>query len=94
MSASTRKQLNIRGDEAYATAHRLAELLGTTTTEVVVKALPELESKRRIPRRRVTPEEAEANLRQLMESIRREPGKAEPLDSNHDDLYEEYGLPK
>jgi len=93
--ASTRKQLNIRSDEAYATAHRLAELLGTTTTEVVVKALREFKSKRRIPSRLVTPEEAEANLSRLMESIgRREREEAGPLLSDHEDLYDEFGLPK
>jgi hypothetical protein len=95
MPASTRKQLDIRSDEAYATAHRLAELLGTTTTEVVAKAMREFEAKRRIPSRLVTLEEAATNLSQLMESIgRREHEKAGPLDSNHDDLYDEYGLPK
>ena len=48
MSANTRKQLNIRNDEAFATAHDLAAKLGMTTTEIVVSALREFKSKRRI----------------------------------------------
>lgn len=90
-----RKQLNIRSDEAYATAHELAEQIGTTTTDVVVRALRELKSSRRIPSRLVTPEEAEANLSALMESVRaRAPNGSEMLGSDHDDLYDEFGLPK
>ena len=92
MVASTRRQLNIRSDEAYATAHDLAEQFGTTTTEVVVRALREFKSKRRIPSRLVSPEEAEANLSALMKSVR-ERGSV-TLSSNHDDLYDEFGLPK
>ena len=38
------KQLNIRNDEAYARAKRLAERLGISTTEVVVKALRQLDT--------------------------------------------------
>ena len=90
MVASTRRQLNIRSDEAYATAHDLAEQFGTTTTEVVVRALREFKSKRRIPSRLVSPEEAEANLSALMKSVR----GSVTLSSNHDDLYDEFGLPK
>ena len=33
------KQLNIRSDEAYERARRIAKRMGTTTTEVVVRAL-------------------------------------------------------
>ena len=92
MVASTRRQLNIRSDEAYATAHDLAEQFGTTTTEVVVRALREFKSKRRIPSRLVSPEEAEANLSALMKSVRVRGSVT--LSSNHDDLYDEFGLPK
>jgi hypothetical protein len=92
MVASTRRQLNIRSDEAYATAHDLAEQFGTTTTEVVVRALREFKSKRRIPSRLVRPEEAEANLSALMKSVCARGSVT--LSSNHDDLYDEFGLPK
>ena len=91
MVARTRKQLNIRSDEAYATAHDLAEQFGTTTTEVVVRALRELQSKRRVPSQFVSPEEAGANLSALMKSVR---ARSVTLSSNHDDLYDEFGLPK
>ena len=95
MPANTRKQLNIRSDEAFATAHDLATELGTTTTEIVVSALREFKSKRRIPSKLVTLEEAEANLSALMESVRRNASKrATKLSSNHDDFYDEFGLPK
>ena len=66
---------------------------GTTTTEVVVRALRELQSKRRVPSRFVSPEEAEANLSALMKSVRAR-GPSGSLSPNHDDLYDEFGLPK
>jgi hypothetical protein len=75
MSANTRKQLNIRNDEAFATAHDLAAKLGMTTTEIVVSALREFKSKRRISDKLLPPEEAEANLSALMESVRRNASK-------------------
>ena len=95
MPASTRKQLNVRSNEAYSTAHKLARQLGTTATEVVVRALREFNSHHRIPSRLVTPEEAAANLSALMTSIRaRAPSRSAALASNHDDVYDEFGLPK
>jgi hypothetical protein len=43
----------------------------------------------------VTPEEADANLSALMESVRRNAAKrTAKLSSNHDDFYDEFGLPK
>jgi hypothetical protein len=95
MPASTRKQLNVRSNEAYSTAHKLARQLGTTATEVVVRALREFNSNHPIPSRLVTPEEAAANLSALMASIRaRAPNRSAALASNYDDLYDEFGLPK
>jgi hypothetical protein len=95
MTASTRRQLNIRSDEAYATAHELAEKLGVPTTEVVLNALREFKSKRSNPSRLVTIEESEANLAALEESLgRRPPTDAEPPLSDHGYLYDEFGLPK
>jgi hypothetical protein len=93
MVASNRKQLNVRSDEAYATAHELAKQIGTTTTEVVIRALREFKSKRRIPSRLVSPEEAEANLSMLMESVRTR-APSESAFSDHNDLYDGFGLPK
>jgi hypothetical protein len=95
MSANRRKQLNVRSDEAFATAHALAAELGTTITEIVVSALREFKSRRCIPGKLVTPGEAEANLSALMESVRRNASKRTTiLPSNHDDFYDEFGLPK
>ena len=95
MPASTRKQLNIRSDEAYATAHRLAEQLGVTTTEAVVRALREFGGKRRIQSKLVSPEEADANLSALMKSVlKNKANNTDLIASNHDDFYDEFGLPK
>lgn len=95
MSASGRKQLNVRSDEAHAIAHELAERLGATTTEVVVSALREYKSKHRIPSRLVTPEEAEANYRAIMRGVEEARRRAPPKESwTTDELYDESGLPK
>ncbi len=95
MPTSNRKQLNVRSDEAHATAHNLARELGTTATEAVVRALREFNANRRIPSRLVRPEEAAANLSALMASIRtRAPNRSATPASNHDELYDEFGLPK
>jgi hypothetical protein len=95
MPASTRKQLNIRSDEAYATAHELAAQFGATTTDVVISALREYKAKHRIPSRLVTPEQAEANYRAIMRGVaearRRAPPTA-PWDAH--ELYDEHGAPK
>jgi len=95
MHASNRKQLNIRSDEAYATAHELAEKLGATTTEVLLNALREFKSKRSIPSRLVTLEESRANLAALRDSLRGRPvADIEPPLWDHSYLYDEFGLPK
>ena len=52
----------------------------------------ELQSDLLTPRKLVSPEEAEANLSALMKSVRAR-GSA-TLSSDHDDLYDEYRLPK
>ena len=95
MTASKRKQLNIRSDEAHAIAHELAERLGATTTDVVVSALREYKSKHRIPSRLVTPEEAEANYRAIMRGVAETRRRVPPSESwSTADLYDEYGAPK
>ena len=89
------RQLNVRSDEAYATAHSIADELGITTTEAVVSALREFCAKRRIPSRIVTPDEAKTNLKALMSAVRRA-NRAHPIGKplTADDLYDEGGLPK
>jgi hypothetical protein len=95
MKASSRKQLNVRSDEAYAIAHELADKRGKSTTEIVVTALRNLKGARTIPSTKVTPEEADENFRRIMEGVR-EANRLHPsgLSSNHDYLYDENGLPK
>ena len=88
------RQLNIRSDEAYETAHRLADHLGQTTTKVVEEALGEYAARRLLPSKKVTKEEAEAflaELDRLIEEARpfRKPGAT----SDHSDMYDENGLP-
>lgn len=89
------RQLNIRSDEAYETAHQLAAHLGETTTKIVRDALDEYAARNMLPSRNVTKEEAEAfltELDRLIEAARpfRKPGAT----SDHSDMYDENGLPK
>ena len=86
-------QLNIKSDEAYGLASRLAELTGHSLTAVVTEAL----------RQRLKAEEAlrekKAMLRDVLAiagDIRAELDRTEgePITSNHDWLYDdETGLP-
>lgn len=82
------KQLNIRSDEAYAAATRLAQRLGTTTTDAVLRALRRLEQDtfKPVPREAFSAEEAEtyAHFRQLAlkargETVPAAAGKSSPL---------------
>lgn len=88
------RQLNIRSDDAYETAHRLAAHLGETTTKVVKDALDDYAARRMLPSKKVTEEEAEAFLTELDRLIEaankdRPPG----VTSDHSDMYDENGLP-
>ncbi len=85
-------QLNIKSDEAYRLAARLAELRGESLTAAVTEAL----------RQRVEEEERtrekESMIRDVLAlaaEIRAELDKAgEPVSSNHDWMYDdETGLP-
>jgi hypothetical protein len=72
MSASRRKQLNIRSDEARALAHALAAETGLTVTAVIERALRDWRdgrSGRRIASTRVTASEADRNREALMAAI-------------------------
>ena len=95
MTASSRRQLNVRSDRAYGLAHELATKLGKTTTEVVEAALLHYSGRRTIPSTKVTVEEAEENYRKIMEGVRKA-NREHPsaLTSDHDFLYDEFGLPK
>jgi len=83
-------QLNIKSEDAYRLASRLAELTGESLTTVVTKALrAELAREERARDR-------DARLRRVREitaDIRR--NLRHPLpSSNHDWLYDENGLPR
>lgn len=89
-----RRQLNLRDDEIYERAHRLAERLGITTKDAVRVALAAYEAWVE-PRAGQQPGRARrlAELEALQERLR-----ATTLDRGHaeDDavLYDERGLPR
>ena len=88
------RQLNIRSDEAYERAHRLARRRGESVTTVVTDALREAEEQYPTPRE-VPPEEAAETIRILHElSERASKNKKPGATSDHSDLYDENGLPK
>ncbi len=88
------RQLNIRSDEAYKIAHRLATQRRQTVTQVVTEALRVREGQMtKIPE--VLPEEAAETFRILMELSERASRAAKPGSiSDLSDLYDEDGLPK
>jgi hypothetical protein len=79
------KQLNIRSDEAHEAATRLAQRLGTTTTDAVLRALRKLEQDtyRPLKRDEFTPEQEStyAHFKALALKARREAGPAAPAAS-------------
>ena len=90
------KQLNIRSDMAYETATQLARRLGTTTTEVVVRALEDLSRKTyRAPTYADLTTEQKADVDRILamaEEVRHT--LAPGVTSDHSDIYDESGLPK
>ncbi len=90
------RQLNIRSDEAYETARRIARRLGTSTTEAVVRALHcyDRETSGPIGYEALSEEERDFvdEMRGLSERIRAEVGP--DATSDHDDLYDDIGAPK
>lgn len=88
------RQLNIRSDEAYERAHRLAKQRGESVTTVVTEALRQAEVQSP-PSREVPPEEAAETIRILTELSRRASKAKRPgATSDHSDFYDDYGLPK
>ena len=85
------KQLNIRSDEAYETAQRLASHLNNSATAVVETALKEY-AKSVLPE--VPPEEAAETSRILTELGREISNHVRPgATSDHCDFYDDKGLP-
>jgi antitoxin VapB len=88
------RQLNIRSDEAYKIAHRLAKKRGQTVTEVVTDALRRQQGET-APTPEVSTEQATETMRVLMELSERSAKAAKPgSTSDHSYLYDEHGLPK
>ena len=88
------RQLNIRSDEAVATAHQLSKHLGKTTTEVVVEALRAYSARCAAMSSKTTPAQVEADLKTLHAMIaeankNRLPG----MTSDHRDMYDDDGFP-
>jgi antitoxin VapB len=90
------RQLNIRSDEAYKIAHRLAKRRGQTVTAVVTDALrQQQEHDRPAARPEVPPEQSAETIRMLLELSERSSRAAKPgSTSDHSYLYDEHGLPK
>ena len=83
-------QLNIKSDDAYQLASRLAELTGESLTAAVTEALRQrLQAETRARDRA----ERMVRVREITADIRRH--LREPLpSSNHDWLYDDKGLPR
>jgi hypothetical protein len=98
MKSGARKQLNIRSDEAYDTAHRLARKLGKTTQQVVVEALVEKARKEGLHASDLAPEVVAARLAGLLAARERMWTGTGPTTQSHRDdddwLYDENGAPR
>jgi hypothetical protein len=87
------KQLNIRNDEVYHRAHRIAARLGKPLAEAMLIVLSEYESGLPVvdelrPSQRATYE--------MLKRLTREAAKHKLPDatSDHGDMHDEFGLPK
>jgi antitoxin VapB len=83
-------QMNIKDEALIEEAKALAELLGTSTTEAVRRAVHD-----RLLRERVDRDEARRRKVEAIMAIAREASKLFPpgTTSDHSDLYDENGLP-
>ncbi len=88
------RQLNIRSDEAYEMAHKLARQQKRSVTAVVVDALRS-KAEQKETQEDIFSDAAVAQRVELIASFRQKwAGCAPPGDnSNHDDMYDEHGLP-
>lgn len=90
-----RKQLNIRSDEAYERAHRVAKQLGTTTTNAVVLALRSIdEEPLKLPTYNDLTPAQKAELDEFLALARKARAEMTNPGFSEDDLYDENGLPK
>jgi antitoxin VapB len=93
LASTMERQLNIRSDEAYERAHRLAKRRGESVTTIVTEALRKAEEQ--VPAPEVSPEEA-AETKRILRELAREGGRRKKpgATSDHSDFYDEFGLPK
>lgn len=86
------KRLIIEGDEVVGIAERMAQRLGTTPDDAVMRLLRESEA-RAVAKASLTPAQQETYdvLRALVKDVAqyKQPGAT----SDHSDLYDENGLP-
>ena len=84
-------QMNIKDEAVIAEAKALAELLGTTATDAVRRAVHD-----RLIRERVARDEAKRRKYEAIMAIAREASRLVPagVTSDHSDLYDEHGLPR
>ena len=87
------RQLNVRSDEAYETAHAIARRTRLTTTEVVEKALRQLEAQTPVKDEGMTPEQQKRFDALMALSQETAKYKLPGATSDHSDMYDENGLP-
>jgi antitoxin VapB len=86
------RQLNIRSDEAYELASRIAERTGRPRSDVVLAALLSYADARQV--KKLSAQER-AFVDELMALARRSAAAAPPgMTSDHSHLYDERGLPR
>ena len=88
------KQLNVRSDEAYRLAHEIAAQTDESVSDVVRKALADYA--RRLPALDGLTVQQRADVKALRAIVRKHRLNLKPGDSpsDHDWLYDDYGLPK
>jgi predicted transcriptional regulator len=94
---SMRKQLNIRSNDAYERAHRLARQRNTSVTAVIEQALRRYEAGSGMAVAELSPEEVAENgriLDEMKHNIWGGKGPPPGATSDHSWMYDENGLPK
>lgn len=82
--------LNIKNPKLEAEIRALADLTGETLTDAIAQAVRE--RRERLGKPKLSDEEIRKELRRIQDSMRDFP--EEFRTSNHDDLYDEHGLPR
>ena len=84
-------QMNIKDEALIADAKALAELLGTSVTDAVRRAVGE-----RLARERIARDETKRRKYEALMAISERASKLFPpgTTSDHSDLYDEHGLPR